>query len=227
MSRFSRVRDRVLPPVIVISAIAGLVFGAFWYLDPQHMPTPGPTLGPTSKPVAGSTTGPALGDVVATRLVIRSLGIDLPVVSGTTRVPDQGPDAYPPCDVALYLTKYVQPGERGTTYIYAHAREGMFLPLLVASERDDGAALLGTLVEVYTSDDQQHVYEISTVKRHALDFSLAQDIPRRAQRLVLQTSEGPRGTVPKLQILAKPVATLPAAVDDAHPVARPRACYHD
>ena len=87
--------------------------------------------------------------------------------------------------------------------------------------------LLDTLVEVYTSDGRQHVYSISKVKRHALDFSLAQDIPRRAQRLVLQTSEGPRGTVPKLQVLAVPVTTLDAEPGSADPTAMPRACYDD
>ena len=71
-------------------------------------------------------------------MVIRSLGIDLPIVSGELEVPDQGPDGYPPCDVALYLPEYAQPGERGATYLFAHARAGMFLPLLRASEQDDG-----------------------------------------------------------------------------------------
>jgi hypothetical protein len=65
------------------------------------------------------------------------------------------------------------------------------------------------------------------MKRHALDLSLAQDIPRRSRRLVLQTSEGPRGTVPKLQVLAEPVSTLEAATSDARPSPMPRACYDD
>ena len=64
------------------------------------------------------------------RVIIPSLRIDLPVISRDLRVPGQGPDGYPPCDVALYQTAFGQPGQPGTTYLYAHAREGMFLPLL-------------------------------------------------------------------------------------------------
>ncbi len=72
----------------------------------------------------------------------------------------------------------------------------------------DGASLIGDLVQVYTSDDQEYVYQITRVKRHALDFSLALDAPPGSQQLILQTSEGPRGTVPKLQVLAEPVDVL-------------------
>jgi hypothetical protein len=225
-------RDRILPPVIIVSAVVGLVVGVMWFLDPVPtttqdgaLPSAGVALLPS--PATPPASSPEGSTAFATRVVVRSLGIDLPVVSSALEVPGQGPDGYPPCDVALFLPEYSQPGQRGATYLYAHAREGMFLPLLRASEQDDGASLLGTLVEVYTGDGHQHVYVISRVKRHALDFSLAQDIPRRSQRLVLQTSEGPRGTVPKLQVLAEPVTTLDAQSDDANPSAVPRACYDD
>ena len=229
MSGIARLRDRILPPVIIVSAVVGLAVGALWFIDSERAPAPGPSASAlivAASPQPASSAGSDAG-VVATRIVIRALGIDLPVVSGEIRIPNQGPAGYPPCDVALYLPDYVQPGQRGTTYLYAHARAGMFLPLLLESQRNDGAALLDTLVEVYTSDGRQHVYSISKVKRHALDFSLAQDIPRHAQRLVLQTSEGPRGTVPKLQVLAEPVTTLAADTGAAEPTAIPRACYND
>ena len=55
---------------------------------------------------------------------------------------------------------------------------------------------------------REHVYQITLVKRHALDFSLALDAPPDAHQLILQTSEGPKGTVPKLQVLAEPVEVL-------------------
>jgi hypothetical protein len=233
MSGLARTRDRILPPAIIVSAVVGLAVGLMWFLGWAETSVPvGPTVPPAAQPSIAQRAGPSPSagqdpDAVATRVVIRSLGIDLPVVSGAVGSPGQGPDGYPPCDVAMYLPDYVQPGQRGTTYLYAHARDGMFLPLLRGSERNDGADLLGTLVEVYTSDGRQHVYTISRVKRHALDFSLAQDIPRRSRRLVLQTSEGPRGTVPKLQVLAEPVTTLQARPEDAHPSAVPRACYDE
>jgi len=139
-------------------------------------------------------------------------------------VRDQGPDLYPPCDVALYHTAFGQPGLGTTTYLYAHAREGMFLPLLEASEKRDGASLIGTLVQVYTSDARIHVYQITRVKRHAVDFSLA-DAPPGTEQLILQTSEGPAGTIPKLQVLAELLDVVETTLDDATPRARPRACY--
>ena len=162
---------------------------------------------------------------MATRIVIASRDIDLPIISRDRKIRNQGPDKYPPCDVALYHTAFGQPGEPGATYIYAHARDGMFLALLEASQRRDGASLLGDLVQVYTSDGREHVYQITLVKRHALDFSLALDAPPGSHRLILQTSEGPRGTVPKLQVLAEPVDVLDVSSREANPRARPRPCY--
>jgi len=162
---------------------------------------------------------------VATRVTIPSQQIDLPIISRQERVPGQGPDLYPPCDVALFHDAFGQPGSDGSTYLYSHAREGMFLPLLEASEQQDGAELLGALVEVYTADDRLYVYEIFQVKRHAIDFSLALGVPSGEQRVVLQTSEGPRGTVPKLQVAARLISELPATRDESRPRARPAPCY--
>ena len=162
---------------------------------------------------------------MATRIVIASRDIDLPVISRDRRISGQGPDRYPPCDVAVYHTAFGQPGEPGTTYIYAHARDGMFLPLLEASTLRNGASLIGALVQVYTSDDREYVYQITQVKRHAIDFSLALDAAPGSQQLILKTSEGPRGTVAKLQVLAEPVDVLDASAQDANPRPHPRACY--
>jgi hypothetical protein len=179
---------------------------------PLLVPTPDPTPAPTRRPRAS-------------RIVVRSLGIDLPIISRDRKVPNQGPDQYPPCDVALYHTAFAQPGEPGTTYLYGHAREGMFLPLLEASMRDDGQEMLGKVVRVYTNDDRMHLYRITRVKRHATDFSLVTDVPPEKEQLILQTSEGPRGTVPKLQVLAEPFAVREVSSEEARPEARPRACY--
>ena len=193
-------------------------------------PSPGSTASPGPSPSAGTSplTSPSPSPApvaVATRIVIPSEGIDLPIVSRDLRVPNQGPDRYPPCDVAVYHTAFQQPGQDGSAYIYAHARDGMFLPLLDAAERRDGASLIGDLVQVYTDDNREYVYEITVVKRHAVDFLLAEDVPPGVSQLVLQTSEGPAGTIPKLQILAEPIDVMTATPADAHPKAKPRACY--
>ena len=97
---------------------------------------PPPTLSPTITLPNGSDVGPGLSfpaDRVATRVVVKRLGIDLPVMLQTS---DYG--EYPLCDVALYLPMLGQPGQGRATYLYAHAQPGMFLPLLAASEQNDG-----------------------------------------------------------------------------------------
>jgi len=105
-----------------------------------------------------------------------------------------------------------------------HGVAGMLGPLLDASTVRDGAGLLGARVLVYTSDARLHVYKIFAVKRHATDFSLADDVAPGEHRLIVQTSEGPRGTVPKLQVAARSVEVAKAAVSEAMPSAAPRIC---
>lgn len=166
------------------------------------------TASPTAEP-----TPPA--DRVATRVVISALGIDLPVI----KQPDP---RYPACDVAMYHEAFGQPGFGRATYLYAHARDGMFLPILTASKVNDGAAMLGMIVEVYTSDDQVYLYEISEVRRHQLDLDDA--IAATTEQVWLQTSEGPKGTRPKTQVVARFLSSGPADYAAAHPEPRPRVC---
>jgi hypothetical protein len=197
---------------------------------PGVLPTPGPddpAATPSTDPTASvgpSQTAPPTDAPtgVASRIRIPSLGIDLPVVPGDLEVRGNR-DFYPLCDVAMYMPEFVQPGLVGTTYIYAHAQRGMFLPLLNESQVNDGAAMLGAPVEVYTSDGLVHLYEITRVKRHATDLSLT-TVPPGEHRLVLQTSEGPTGTVPKLQLAAEPVSVVQAAPAEANPRPQPRVC---
>lgn len=177
-------------------------------------------LGAQALPIAGPA---GESDGRATRVVIPGLGIDLPVVSEQLPVEGNEP-GYPLCDVAQYLEEFEDPGRLGATYIYAHARTGMFAPLLEASLVDDGRSLLGVDALVYTNDSRLYTYRIFLVKRHATDLSLAKEVPPDERRLVLQTSEGPRGTIPVVQMAARLIATSTADPGDAHPVARPRAC---
>jgi hypothetical protein len=184
-------------------------------------PTPSPTIPGPPTPSPTPSLQPGSGGV-ASRIAIPSLNIDLPVVPSDLVVRGNR-DFYPLCDVAMYMQGFVQPGESGSTYIYAHAQRGMFLPLLRASNRNNGASMIGALVEVYTSDNRLHLYEIFRVKRHATDLSLTQ-VPVGVHQLVLQTSEGVSGTVPKLQVAARPIAVVPATAADANPSPRPRVC---
>ncbi|MEA2607840.1 MAG: Sortase domain [Chloroflexota bacterium] len=231
------IRTRVLPALLTAFGVTLLVAGLMSYTggaaaDPlPSSPPPSPvviTAPPTSTPLitlpplasleAPTASPSAAVDRVATRVRIAALKIDLPVVK-----PPGGPNAYPLCNVAMYLQDLGQPGEGRGIYLYAHARTGMFLPLLDASKIQNGKSLLGMVVEVWTSDDQRFLYEISEVRRHQTDLNDA--IAARTEELWLQTSEGPKGTPGKLQVVATPLSQEEAASPaDAHPVAKPLVC---
>ena len=111
------------------------------------------------------------GRAVATRVVVPALKIDLPVVKGNS--------GYPYCNVAMYLhtagsaskDAFGQPGEGRATYLYAHARDGMFGPIYeLAIQKRNAKKMLGMLVQVYTSDFKLHLYEIREYRLHATDL---------------------------------------------------------
>jgi hypothetical protein len=164
---------------------------------------------------AGATTRCAvLTFVRATRVQVSGVGIDLPVVRGGSTVQ---------CNVAMYLTMANQPPERGVTFLYAHARTGMFLPLLTASQVNNGASLIGRTVYVYASDSRRYPYRITSVRRHQTSIQRAMELTSR--QLWLQTSEGPYATSTKLVVVAVPAgAPLLVARSVAIPTPRPLAC---
>lgn len=224
------IRSRVLPAVLTAAGVTLVAAGLLSYSGPVEAapaPTPSgpaatspaPSADPASPSGLASASPSAVPDRVATRIVVAGLRIDLPVV--------RGPADRVLCNVAMYDAKdeFAQPGIAGSTYIYAHAREGMFLPLLEASQRNNGRAMIGMLVEVYTSDDQRYLYEITEVRRH-VPKTIAYDDPFAAtdEILWLQTSEGPKGTPTVLQVVAEPLTWSPADPAAARPVARPQTC---
>ena len=174
-----------------------------------------PTLEPLVTP--GPSASASAANRVATRVVVPALGIDLPVIKqpGTS-------DSFPPCNVAMYITQLHQPGQAGATYLYAHARTGMFLPILNASLVNNGKSMIGMLIEVYTSDNMEFLYEAVAVRRHITDLDSA--FATTDETLWLQTSEGPRGTIQKVQVIAKPLSSSPADPAAAHPTPHPVFC---
>ncbi len=184
---------------------------------PSAPPSAGPSSDPGASPGQSATPDPTAtaGRAVATRIVIPALRIDLPVV--------KGPDGYPLCNVAMYLKELAQPGEGRATYIYAHARDGMFGPIYnLAIQRHNPRRMLGMIVQVYTSDDRLYLYEITEVRLHQLNLDAAN--AATTEQLWLQTSEGPKGTPGKTQLKALPLSVGEADPKDAHPRAKPIAC---
>jgi hypothetical protein len=150
----------------------------------------------------------------ATRVRIPSQGIfastmDLAVV--------RGPSGYPYCNVAMYSGALNQPTEPGVTFIYAHARKGMFLPLLNQWNKNRGADMIGMSVYVYTSNSRVHRYVIDKVRvSKTMDGVFAVN----SERLWLQTSTGPNFTYPKLFLEGKRVSTAVTTYAASHPTAR-------
>ena len=225
--RFDYVRTRLLPAVLTAGGVTLLAAGLLTYTvpvaaEPVHTPSPRPTpsaLAPSPRltlpPIGSPTPAPPSAspdpDRVATRVRIASLDIDLPVI--------KGPAGYPPCDVAMYLTDLSQPGLGGATYLFAHARPGMFEPLL----RTKAAELRTRVVEVWTSDEQKFLYEITEVRRDQTDLDDA--LGADSEELWMQTSQGPNRTFGYTQVIAKPLSSGPADDPaDAHPKPRPKAC---
>jgi hypothetical protein len=223
-----RLRSRFVPAVLAALGVTFLAAGLLNYTIPVDA-------GPVSSPVPTAEAGvatpvplitlPPLGsgpvpsaspsapvDRVATRVRVAALDIDLPVIK-----PNKG---YPLCDVAMYFVHedLGQPGQGRATYLYAHARTGMFLPLLETSAR----RLRGLVVEIWTSDDLRFLYEITEVRRGQTDLDDA--AAATEEQLWLQTSEGPRGTAGKTQVIAMPLSVEQASHKAAHPKARPVDC---
>jgi len=222
------IRGRLLPALVTAAGVALLAAGLLTYQEPPQAAAlapaatvapserPAPTLLPIPSLAPAGTPAPSSSPVnerVATRVVIPALRIDLPVVK-----PPNDPDHFPYCDVAEYLPQLSRPGYPGTTYLYGHARTGMFLPLLETADR----AMLGMLVQVYTNDNQVYLYEVTRVLRGQTSLDIA--FEATSEQLMLQTSEGPRGTIGKTMVVARPLSVGPADPDLANPTPRPISC---
>jgi sortase (surface protein transpeptidase) len=229
-------RARILPALLTALGVVLVTAGLLSYADPataglavEESPTsevlspsaaasPSAGASPSGEPSAAaseSPSEPAPGDrAVATRVVVPALRIDLPVV--------KGPDGYPLCNVAMYIQELGQPGEGRATYLYAHARDGMFGPIYELAHAGQQRKMLGMIVQVYTSDDKLYLYEVREVRIHQLNLDAAQ--AATTEELWLQTSEGPKGTPGKTQLVAIPISVGDADPADAHPKAKPVVC---
>ena len=232
-SLFNALRNRLLPAVLTATGVSLIAAGLLTYSAPVEA-APGPTDSPsivavspsptiplpTFPPASGSTSPSpsAPADRVATRVVIPALKIDLPIVK-----PSGGSSTYPQCNVAMYIKELHQPGQGGATYLYAHARDGMFGPIYhLATEVKQPKKLLNMVVQVYTSDDQVFEYYVTQVLLHQTSLNAAMDAT--TEELWLQTSEGPKGTVGKTQLRAELLTVGQADHASAHPTPHPVNC---
>ena len=154
-------------------------------------PSPSQT-GSASASVPTATPTPAIPD--GYRIKIARLGIDLPIVEG-----DLERDAVrqeTPENVALHLPGTAIPGDGSNTYIYAHARRGMFLNLWSAREGDE--------VVVMTPSGRELRYVVSEVHPRVDPTDISWVARTAGERLTLQTSTGPNPGDPRFVVVALP-----------------------
>jgi LPXTG-site transpeptidase (sortase) family protein len=140
------------------------------------------------------TASPARAIPDGYRIKIARLAIDLPIVEG-----DLERDAVrqeTPENVALHLPGTAIPGDGSNTYIYAHARRGMFLALWSAREGDE--------VVVLTPSGRELRYVVSEVHPRVDPSDVSWVAPTAGERLTLQTSTGPNPGDPRFVVIALP-----------------------
>lgn len=156
----------------------------------------------TSRPPAstsvGATASPAPTAArpipVGYRVKVPRLGIDLPILEGD--VVRDTVDQQTPEHAAFHLPRTGIPEGGSNTYIYAHARTGMFLSLWDAKVGDE--------VLVTTPDGRTLRYVVSEVHPRIPHDETKWVLPTQSERLTLQTSTGPNRDDPRFVVVAVP-----------------------
>lgn len=157
-----------------------------------------PSLATSRPPSPGATVTPSPAAIRPIpdgfRVKIARLRIDLPIAEGIIQrdvEQQRTPEGY-----AFHLPGTSVPGEPGNTYVYSHARAGMFLSLWEAKVGDE--------VVITTPDGRTLRYVVTEVLPQVApnDISVAQ--PTADERLTLQTSTGPVPEDPRFVVIAHP-----------------------
>jgi hypothetical protein len=163
--------------------------------------TPSPVAVITASPLAnpsGATISPTATPLPAIpsgyRVKMPRLAIDLPIAEGdlerdTVRLET-------PNDFAFHLPGTAIPGAGGNSYLYAHARQGMFLTLWNARQGDE--------VVIVTPDARQLRYVVSEVHPRVDPSDVSWAAMSTTERLTLQTSTGPNPRDPRFVVVALP-----------------------
>lgn len=128
------------------------------------------------------------------RIQIPRLGIDLPMQEGDVErdaVEQRTPEGY-----AFHLPGTAIPGAGANSYIYAHARRGMFLTLWNARVGDD--------VWISTPDGRALHYVVTEIHPRVTPDDVSWARPDPPDHLTLQTSTGPNPGDPRFVVIAQP-----------------------
>ena len=155
-----------------------------------------PTASASSTVTASPTRDPATPIPPGYRVAIPRLGIDLAIAEG-----DVGRDIdqqKTPEGFAFHLPGTSIPGLGSNTYLYAHARTGMFLALWNVQ--------VGDRVLITTPDRGVVTYLITEVHPRIPPDDVSGVQPTASERLTLQTSTGPNPSDPRFVAVAVPAA---------------------
>jgi len=162
--------------------------------SPTASATPGPTAsaGATSvAPTPAATIGPIPDGY---RVLVPRLGIDLPIAEGDVErdvVVQKTPENF-----AFHFPGTAIPGTLGNSYLYAHARQGMFLSLWNAR--------VGDQVSITTPAGSALKFVITEVHPRVPPADTSWLQPTTDERLTLQTSTGPNSGDPRFVVVAAP-----------------------
>lgn len=183
--------------VFACCGLVAIVLGIFLIEHPaaQTAPLAAATSAASSVSPSASASASALPPIpLGYRIQVPRLGIDLPIMEGDVErdtVLQQTPENW-----AFHLPGTAIPGRGANSYIYAHARRGMFLTLWNAAVGDE--------VWISTPDGKALRYVVAEVHPRVApdDISWASASP--PERLTLQTSTGPNPGDPRFVVVALP-----------------------
>ena len=141
------------------------------------------TLSPTPEPIPDGY-----------RIAMPRLGIDLPIAEGDVQrdvVIQRTPENF-----AFHFPGTAIPGTLGNSYIYAHARQGMFLSLWNARVGDN--------VSITTPGGDELKFLVTEVHPRVPPADTSWLQPTGDERLTLQTSTGPNRDDPRFVVVAAP-----------------------
>ena len=160
--------------------------------------TPVATNTPPSAPpptAVAATAAPTIGPIPeGYRIQIPRLGIALPIAEGDIErdvIVQQTPE-----NLAFHFPGTAIPGTFGNSYIYAHARRGMFLSLWNAR--------IGDQVSITTPAGIELKFVVTEVHPRVPPEDTSWVQPSGDERLTLQTSTGPNREDPRFVVIAAP-----------------------
>ena len=128
------------------------------------------------------------------RIQVPALSIDLAILEGD--IQRDSVLARTPDNFAFHLPGTAIPGTGANSYLYAHARRGMFLSLWNAK--------IGDIVWISTPDGRALRYVVSEIHPRVAPDDVSMTEASGPDRLTLQTSTGPNQSDPRFVVVALP-----------------------